>query len=124
MFDEMFLNGHEDIDLCYRYRQRGMSAVYVPQCTVTHHESVSEGRMERQSQNLTRTFKKWRPHLLQDDLHTAFPETERTLAERPRTFAINLKLPTEPTRPGGTSTSPKVWQNRFPGWDIAASSIT
>ena len=93
MFDEMFLNGHEDIDLCYRYWQSGMSAVYEPQCTVTHHESVSEGRMEHQSQNLTRTFNKWRPHLSQDDFAYAFPETERTLAERPLTFAVKIGPP-------------------------------
>jgi GT2 family glycosyltransferase/2-polyprenyl-3-methyl-5-hydroxy-6-metoxy-1,4-benzoquinol methylase len=93
MFDEMFLNGHEDIDLCYRYRERGMSVVYRPECTLTHYESVSDGRMEYQSQNLTRTFEKWRPHLLQDDFAYSFPETARALVKEPLTFAIKIGPP-------------------------------
>lgn len=92
-FDELFVNGHEDIDLCFRYREQKQDVVYRPDCLVTHHESVSEGRMASRPQNLARTFRKWRYQLLQDDFRYAFPESERQVPEQRLRFAIKIGTP-------------------------------
>lgn len=93
MFDEEFVNGHEDIDLCFRYRENGQNAVYRPDCLVTHHESISDGRMASRPQNLARTFRKWRYRLIQDDFRYAFPESIRTITQNPLRFAIKIGTP-------------------------------
>ena len=93
MFDEEFRNGHEDIDLCLRYREQGKAAVYRPDCVVIHHESVSDGRMASRPHNLERTFRKWRHRLEQDDFRYAFPESGRACPERPLSFALKIGPP-------------------------------
>ena len=93
MFDEAFVNGHEDIDLCLRYRQAGQEVIYRPDCVVVHHESISEGRMDSRPKNLARTFSKWRYKLIQDDFSHAFPGRERRSAESPLEFAIKIGAP-------------------------------
>ena len=93
MFDEAFVNGHEDIDLCLRYRQAGQEVIYRPDCLVVHHESVSEGRMNSRPKNLARTFSKSRYKLIQDDFSFAFPEYERRIAESPLRFVIKIGVP-------------------------------
>ncbi|MFP5507441.1 MAG: glycosyltransferase [Gammaproteobacteria bacterium] len=93
MFDEAFVNGHEDIDLCLRYRERGQAVIYRPDCLAVHHESVSEGRMTSRAQNLERTFLKWRYRLVQDDFAYTCTEAERERPEQPLHFAIKLGTP-------------------------------
>jgi len=94
MFDEEFVNGHEDIDLCFRYREAAANVVYRPDCVVTHHESVTEGRMASRPRNLERTFRKWRDRfLIQDDFAYSFPEAEKARPDRPLTFAIKIGPP-------------------------------
>jgi len=93
MLDEEFVNGHEDIDLCLRYRKKGQEAIYRPDCVVVHHESVSDGRMASRPQNLARTFRKWRYDLVQDDFNYAFPEGERQRPAEPQRIAIKIGTP-------------------------------
>ncbi|MEM6732332.1 MAG: glycosyltransferase, partial [Myxococcota bacterium] len=92
-FDEGFINGHEDIDLCMRFRERGRDVIYRPDSVVTHHESVSEGRMDKRPHNVARTFAKWREALVQDDFRYQFAESERARAQHPRRFAIKIGTP-------------------------------
>jgi GT2 family glycosyltransferase len=42
-FDQSYVNGLEDIDLCLRVRSRGLRIVYRGDVWMTHHESVSRG---------------------------------------------------------------------------------
>jgi GT2 family glycosyltransferase len=42
-FDEAYLNGLEDIDLCLRVRSRGLRIVYRGDVCLIHHESVTRG---------------------------------------------------------------------------------
>jgi GT2 family glycosyltransferase len=93
LFDEEFMNGHEDIDLCLRYRQQGMDAVYRPDCVVTHHESVSEGRLLSRPRNLARTLLKWRYDLVQDDFKYKYPVLAQREASEPLGFAIKIGTP-------------------------------
>lgn len=100
LFDEAFVNGHEDIDLCLRYREQGLAAVYRPDCVVTHHESVSAGRMDARPKNLARTRNKWRHLLVQDDFRYKTREDARQRPERPLRFALKMGAPTRAEMPG------------------------
>ena len=50
-FDEDFVNGYEDIDLCFRARESGKKIVYSPRVQLIHHESMTPGRFSSESQN-------------------------------------------------------------------------
>jgi hypothetical protein len=60
-FDEVFLNGCEDYDLCFSVSKMGKSVYVVPQSRIKHHVSLSRGytpiQNERNSQHL---YNKWR----------------------------------------------------------------
>jgi GT2 family glycosyltransferase/Tfp pilus assembly protein PilF len=59
-FDEEYWNGYEDVDLCFKLRQKGKILVYQPESVVIHHESQSGAeRFSRASQNISRLHKKW-----------------------------------------------------------------
>jgi GT2 family glycosyltransferase len=45
--NENFINCYEDMDLCLRVRQSGLSVVYQPKGCVTHHEGKTAGRNEK-----------------------------------------------------------------------------
>ena len=51
-FDEGYVNGVEDVDLCLRARDRGYRVRYVPEAVLEHHEGVSEGRYDHVQPNL------------------------------------------------------------------------
>ncbi len=63
-FDESFLNGGEDIDLCFRLRRRGLINAVALRSTVLHHVSASPGRKHRDESNSYRLAKKWRSELI------------------------------------------------------------
>ncbi len=91
MFDEAFVNGHEDIDLCIRYRNQGFTCVYRPDCVVIHHESVSEGRMDSRHENVHRTFNKSREWLIQDDFeYKALPIFSEQFHEHKKNIALKV----------------------------------
>jgi len=93
MFDEAFVNGHEDIDLCMRYARAGKRVIYRPDCVVTHHESVSDGRMDHRQENLARTMNKWRYDLVQDDFTYGVRLAERKTPGEPLVFALKIGPP-------------------------------
>lgn len=41
VFDPAYVNGYEDIDLCFRVRAAGYRVIYVAESVLTHHESQS-----------------------------------------------------------------------------------
>ena len=43
-FDESFVNGFEDVDLCLRAREQGRAIVYVAEARFIHYEAASAGR--------------------------------------------------------------------------------
>ncbi|WP_198145888.1 glycosyltransferase [Desulfonatronovibrio magnus] len=59
MFDERFINGFEDIDLCLKYAQAGYSCFYCPKSVVYHLESKTPGRFERTKDNENLLFRLW-----------------------------------------------------------------
>lgn len=58
-FDEGYLNGYEDVDLCLRVREGGHRILYTPASVVYHDESASPGRHDRERENLARLHKVW-----------------------------------------------------------------
>ena len=58
-FDEGFVNGYEDVDLCLKVWQTGAKIIYTPDSVVVHHESISEGRFAADSANVNRLNQRW-----------------------------------------------------------------
>ena len=68
-FDEDYFSYHEDVDLGFRLRLRGLSAYYVPQATVYHVGSASTGKLSDFSvyyghRNLVWTYFKNMPSII------------------------------------------------------------
>jgi GT2 family glycosyltransferase/radical SAM superfamily enzyme YgiQ (UPF0313 family)/Tfp pilus assembly protein PilF len=59
LFDEGFLNGFEDVDLCLRVGQLGYGILYNPDCVVYHLESMTPGRGADDSENSRYFTEKW-----------------------------------------------------------------
>jgi len=62
-FDEGFLNGGEDVDLCLRARAANRINIVALRSTVLHHVSASPGRKIRNEQNSRRLARRWRAEL-------------------------------------------------------------
>lgn len=58
-FDEGFVNGGEDIDLCFRARAAGLVNAVALRSVVRHHVSASPGRKARDEQNSYRLALRW-----------------------------------------------------------------
>jgi GT2 family glycosyltransferase len=58
-FDEGFVNGYEDVDLCLKVAMTGAKIAYTPDSVVVHHESVSDGRFACDGANIDRLNQRW-----------------------------------------------------------------
>lgn len=60
-FDEAYVNGYEDVDLCLRHREMGGTVRYVAESVVLHHESQSdpELRFGHVRQNIDLLQQRW-----------------------------------------------------------------
>lgn len=59
-FDEEYWNGYEDVDLCFKLREKGGQLVYQPASVIIHHESQSgPERFRMARQNIERLHAKW-----------------------------------------------------------------
>ena len=63
-FDEGYLNGGEDIDLCFRAAAAGRINAVALRSVVRHHVSSSPGRKVRDEQNSFRLARRWRHALV------------------------------------------------------------
>ncbi len=59
-FDEGYVNGGEDVDLCFRARERGRVNAVALRSVVRHHISASLGRKARDEENSYRLARRWR----------------------------------------------------------------
>lgn len=72
MFDELFVNGFEDVDLCARLSSMGYRMTVNPASHVIHYESQTQGRHDNETANSARLREKTRPLLRpewQEHLH-------------------------------------------------------
>ena len=71
-FDEAYVNGYEDVDLCLRLRQGGATVRYCPAAVVYHLESATRGRAsaegDAEDANLALLHERWRAQLRPDDV--------------------------------------------------------
>src|SRR5690606_31680883 len=58
-FDEGYVNGYEDVDLCMKVRTSGGRILYDPRSVLIHHESVSDGRFDAENANINRLHERW-----------------------------------------------------------------
>jgi len=58
-FDEGFVNGGEDVDLCLKARQAGWRNCVATRSIVRHHVSQSPGRKRRDEENSRRLLDRW-----------------------------------------------------------------
>ncbi|HLY01757.1 MAG TPA: glycosyltransferase family 2 protein [Candidatus Cybelea sp.] len=70
-FDESFVNGFEDVDLCLRARERGDAISYVAEARFAHYEGASAGRFDRERENEGRFYQRWMRRL------GSLPRTQR-----------------------------------------------
>ncbi len=63
-FDEHYVNGCEDVDLCFKARQVGRINAVSLQSVIFHHVSASPGRKERDEHNTRRLTERWREQLV------------------------------------------------------------
>jgi GT2 family glycosyltransferase len=74
-FDEEYLNGYEDVDLCLKLRSEGWRVVYEPGCEIVHHESKSgAARFAGRKQNQIRFLERWHGKVVPEVLVTPFLE--------------------------------------------------
>jgi GT2 family glycosyltransferase/tetratricopeptide (TPR) repeat protein/glycosyltransferase involved in cell wall biosynthesis len=66
-FDEGYVNGYEDVDLCLRAGELGKRILYVPDCTLIHFEETSEGRKSHEEPNARRYSARWKGKVRCDD---------------------------------------------------------
>jgi GT2 family glycosyltransferase len=58
-FDESFVNGFEDVDLCMRAREQERAVAYVARARFAHYEAASAGRFDREAQNERLFYQRW-----------------------------------------------------------------
>ena len=61
-FDEAYLNGGEDFDLCLRLGEMGFRHWVDHRSVIWHHVSSSPGRLDHNLRNQTRFLKRWGSH--------------------------------------------------------------
>ncbi len=71
-FDESFLNGYEDVDLCFRIQENGFSISYCPETEIIHFESKTEGRFNNVEENVKLLNEKWNGKIEADNMEELF----------------------------------------------------
>ncbi len=66
-FDEGYVNGYEDVDLCLAVRQRGLKVVCCTRAYIYHYAQISEGRTADDERNLARLVSKRRDAIRVDE---------------------------------------------------------
>ena len=65
--DEEYWNGYEDVDLCFKFKERGWINVYEPESVLLHFESQSgPERFRRITENVRHLQKKWIGRIIPD----------------------------------------------------------
>lgn len=59
-FDEIYINGLEDLDLCLKVGEQGLGILYCPESVVYHYESVTGGRSNCDEKNVNIFYSRWK----------------------------------------------------------------
>ncbi len=85
-FDEGYVNGGEDIDLCLRARQAGLGNYVSLRSVVRHHISASPGRKARDEHNSRRLLARWRSEIASLIVRHNCPTLLEVAWEEPRLY--------------------------------------
>ncbi len=66
-FDERYVNGYEDVDLCLKIRECGEKIIYQPKSWLYHLEGKSEGRQDHMTDNAEYFLSRWGQLWLEDE---------------------------------------------------------
>lgn len=58
-FDEVYINGWEDVDLCMKIRELGYRIIYTPKVTIKHVHMGTDGRLKCEDRNRNYFKSKW-----------------------------------------------------------------
>jgi GT2 family glycosyltransferase len=58
-FDETYVNGFEDVDLCMRAREQRRAISYVATARFAHYEAATTGRFDREAENERLFYRRW-----------------------------------------------------------------
>ena len=58
-FDEGYINGFEDVDLCLKLRESGYKLIFNPKSIIFHFEEKTAGRKKHDIENINRFMKRW-----------------------------------------------------------------
>ena len=67
LLDEEFINGFEDVDLCFRIQQAGYRIRYCADSRLIHHESMTPGRGAHEQANYNRLNHRWKSIIKSDE---------------------------------------------------------
>lgn len=98
-FDEKYVNGYEDIDLCLKVRALGYRILYTPGSVLYHAEFSTPGRKDHQAQNLALFLSRWQDQVEPDESRYYKKYGHRIVysADDPRKYSIM----TEPSMSSG-----------------------
>jgi GT2 family glycosyltransferase/glycosyltransferase involved in cell wall biosynthesis/Flp pilus assembly protein TadD len=68
-FDERYINGCEDLDLCLKAGQKNKRVIYNPKSVVIHLEAQTEGREDNMGLNRKIFENTWKDKIQQDDIY-------------------------------------------------------
>ena len=87
-FDEAFQYAYQDVDLCLRFRERGLLIVYTPYAQLVHYESASRGQaMAFGEQEIALARERWAHYLTHGD-----PYYSPHLTQRGEDFSLNVEV--------------------------------
>ncbi|MBC8097052.1 MAG: glycosyltransferase, partial [Akkermansiaceae bacterium] len=105
LLDESFINGFEDVDLCFRIRQAGHRIRYCSASRVIHHESMTPGRSLHEQVNYNRLNERWKSIIKPDESPEA---TSLNVME----IACRERLVTEPENPQALANLVQICKGR------------
>ena len=68
-FVEHFQNGYEDVDLCLRFRVKGIKTYYCAEATAVHEEAQTPGRKDKEAENAEIFFNRWKKENVENFLY-------------------------------------------------------
>lgn len=127
MFDERFVNGFEDLDLCVMLRERGLKLTVNPDAMVIHHESQSEGRYAHEkanaalmiAKNLTALAADWGKQAAEDGLRTGVNDWGKLRNMHPEKTLARLRAMLAKADPAGLLELLKIYPYWQEGWNKA-----
>jgi GT2 family glycosyltransferase len=89
-FDEGYVNGGEDVDLCFRAAAAGRLNAVALESVVRHHISASPGRKLRDEANSARLMRTWRHEFVRGACRQWCRDYAGTILQNPRDYSPSL----------------------------------